>query len=474
MTHTIVISILDRLGFKTVSPEYYDLLDTWKSWYECNVEKFHSYQVDTGIQKLNVKRYSAGMAKQVCEDWADLLMNEKVSIAIGGDKETEFVEQVLEDNSWDIKSNEAQETKGYCGTVAYVPHVVGAVLDGKGVPTGEAEGIVIDYIPAPQIFPLSWTNGKIKEVAFVQSVKNNKKQYIYMQIHKLGQDKQYEILNSLYEINGSTPTEVPLATLPDYENIPYVIYTHSAAPQFVIDKYAIKSNSKSTGPMGIAVFANAIDQLKAVDIAYDSYVNEFILGKKRVMVKLEALKNLDGEPVFDTNEMVFYALPEDSASETMIKELDMSLRTEQHSRGIQDLLHILSHKTGLGNDFYKFDGGSVKTATEVISANSKLFRTMKKHEIVLNSAIIDLVRIILRLGNLYFGQNFNVDTDVTVNFDDSIIEDTESEFKRDTQLVSLGVMERWELRARYLGESPEEAKKNLPKLDAMTEAPEEE
>lgn len=470
-----VIQILDKLNLKTVSADYYAQLESWKEWYDGDVQKFHRYIVDTGTQKLEVRRYSAGMAKQVCEDWADLLMNEKVEIAVEGKAESDFIQKVLTDNNWAVKANEMQEVKGYAGTVAYVPHIVGAVLDSTGTPTGNAEGIVIDYIPAAQIFPLSWRNGIIRECAFAQDMTSGDKTYIYLQLHVIGEKKEYEIQNKLYDLGKNvdgTPQEVPLDTLSDLAGIPAVVYTHNTEPQFVIDRYALKSNVDGSGPMGIAVFANAIDQLKATDIAYDSYVNEFVLGKKRVMVKPQAVKDLDGNPVFDTNELVFYVLPEDGSPDTIIKELDMSLRVEQHSQGLQDMLNMLSHKCGLGNSFYRFEGGKITTATEVISTNSKLFRTLKKHEIVLNSAVINLCRILLRLANQFGGQTYNVDTDIVVNFDDSIIEDTAAEFQRDVQLVGLGAMGIWELRAKYMGESAEEAKKNIPDLEAQTQTQE--
>ena len=43
----------------------------------------------------------------------------------------------------------------------------------------------------------------------------------------------------------------------------------------------IVNNINKNNPMGIAVFANSIDVLKAIDIVFDSYNNEFILGRKK-------------------------------------------------------------------------------------------------------------------------------------------------------------------------------------------------
>lgn len=69
-----------------------------------------------------------------------------------------------------------------------------------------------------------------------------------------------------------------------FANMSEKAYTGSDKRQFVIDRLNIVNNVDPDSPMGVAVFANAIDQLKGVDIAYDSYVNEFILGKKRIFV----------------------------------------------------------------------------------------------------------------------------------------------------------------------------------------------
>ncbi|MBR0183693.1 MAG: hypothetical protein IJQ10_00790 [Clostridia bacterium] len=52
-------------------------------------------------------------------------------------------------------------------------------------------------------------------------------------------------------------------------------------------------------------------------------------------------------------------------------------------------------KLGLGDQYFKFENSlTPKTATEVISENSDLFRTIKKHEQVLESALIELISAI--------------------------------------------------------------------------------
>lgn len=222
--------------------------------------------------------------------------------------------------------------------------------------------------------------------------------------------------------------------------------------------------------MGISIFANAIDTLKKLDIEYDSYCNEFELGRKRIFVAPELLTNVDGSPTFDPDDGVFYSLPEDydKGKDGLIKEIDMTLRAEAHSKAINDDLNYLSMKCGFGTDRYQFGTSGVKTATEIISENSDMYRMIKKHEIILEDALKQLIRIIIRLG-IVTGNSLNLDTEIVINFDDSIIEDKDTERKRDLQDLSAGIMSHAEYRAKWYGETIEEAEKNLPEQSQVIE-----
>lgn len=118
-------------------------------------------------------------------------------------------------------------------------------------------------------------------------------------------------------------------------------------------------------------------------------------------------------------------------------------------------------KCGFGTDRYQFGTSGVKTATEIISENSDMYRMIKKHEIILEDVLKQLIRIIIRLG-IVTGNSLNLDTEIVINFDDSIIEDKDTERKRDLQDLSVGIMSHAEYRAKWYGETIEEAEKKLP------------
>ena len=462
-----VIDKLKQLGYATVPEEFYTKVQEWKSWYVGDVKGFHRYKVRNGTSMVRCKRYTLNMGKKIPEDWANLLMNEKVKITLEGQKEQAFVDRVFTENNFLVKANEMQEKAFALGTVAFIPRVVGMEAKETGPVPGSARGIVMDYVTVEHIWPLAWQNGIITECAFDSIVTVNGEQYCYLQIHHKV-NGLYDIENRLYKYrNNNVDTEVGLTSVPNFKRVPRVVHTGSDRRRFVIDRPNIANNFDDS-PLGISIYANSIDVLKGADVAYDSYVNEFVLGKKRIMVKPSAMKYLDGEPVFDSDDLAYYVLPEDVSDGAVITPIDMTLRTQEHNTGIQDQLNLLSSKCGFGETYYRFDGGSITTATQVISENSTMFRTIKKHEIILEQVLVELCRIILRLGNASMNAGLNEDIEISVDFDDSIIEDKSTDFSRDMQLLQAGIMNDWEFRAKWMYESPDEAKKALPRMEDLT------
>lgn len=466
---------LKAMGFETVPQDFYAKIDEWRAWYNGDVKKFHNYSVFTGRSRVKCRRYTMGMAKKIAEDWANLLLNEKVTITLEGEKEQQFFDDVCRKNNFEVKANEMQEAKSALGTVAYVPRVTGVIVDSEsGRVTGRAESIALDYVLADNIFPLSWENGKVKECAFATKKAYAGQDYIYLQIHSLDEAGEYKIENHLYKSKNGNMQPANIEDIPELGNVPAVVMTGSKQRQFVIDRPNIANNVDPYLPMGIPVYANAIDCLKGVDIAYDSYINEFVLGKKRIIVKPQATETIDGDPLFDPNDTVFYVLPEDTGNGNIVDDIDMTLRTQEHNAGLQDMLNVLSAKCGFGSNHYRYKDGAIATATQVISENSEMFRTIKKHEIILEDALKELCRIILRLGNTYMSAGLNEDVEISIDFDDSIIEDKETDFNRDARMLSMGIMQDWEFRAKWMNEDEKTAKAALPKMQDMTDEPEDE
>ncbi|CUN17463.1 phage portal protein%2C putative%2C A118 family [Blautia hydrogenotrophica] len=467
-----VVKYLQRAGYTTVQKSFYVKIAEWESWYISNVRKFHRYRIYNGKSYVSCRRLGMGMAKKLSEDIADLLLNEKVQITIQDSSTHEFVTQVLNDNNFWVMGNDYQERKAYTGTVAYIPYL-DAIRVSENGEIVDGGTVRINYVSAEDIYPLSWSNGYISECAFVFYKTIETKLYVQIQIHKL-QNDQYVIENHVVECTNGAGREVPSEKwkdLKDFSGLSEWVETGSSERQFVVDRLNIVNNYSKDNPMGIAIFANSIDILQGLDTIYDSYINEFVLGKKRIFVAPELLYTDPlGNPAFDPNDVTFYQLPEDTLKDggKPITEIDMNLRADAHEKGINDNLNFLSVKCGFGQNHYRFDNGSVQTATQIISENSDMFRALKKHEIVLQSALEELIRIIARLG-----QKMNIPTDpdskMVIDFDDSIIEDKQAERSTDRTDMSMGILRHEEYRAKWYGETLEEARKNLPEQNQVIE-----
>ena len=142
---------LEQLGYHTVPDETFSHIDEWLEWYQGYVKQFHSYSVYNGMNRITQKRMTMGMAKKVAEDWANLILNEKVAIKAG--KYSERLQEILDRNNFRVRGNQLVELTYALGTGAFVEYLA----DGE---------IVVDYIRADMIYPISWDNGEITECAF--------------------------------------------------------------------------------------------------------------------------------------------------------------------------------------------------------------------------------------------------------------------------------------------------------------------
>ena len=468
-----IFSYFRNKGIDTLAPTFYKQIKIWRSWYNSNVQKFHKYKVYRGNgTSVNRTRYALGMAKKVCEDMADLLLNEKVTITVSDQNTDSFVKNVLESNSWEELGNEYQEWKAALGTVAYVVYIKDATADETGNVCGGSVGI--NYVDASNIFPTSWQNKVVTECIFTFHRTYRRKKYVHFQYHRIekvpdGNRKQYVIENTVVESTtgaGKELTPKEWEEIPAFSGLAERIETGSDQPLFIIDRLNMVNNADedTTNPMGVAVFANGIDVIRKLDLEYDSYANEFSLGRKRIFVAPEFLTTQGGNAVFDPQDTVFYELPEDyfKESKEAMREVNMKLRIDEHSKAINDDLNWLSFKCGFGTDRYKFEGGQVKTATEVISENSDMYRTLQKHELVLNRVLSQLIRTIIRAGISIGVQGLQENTNIVIGFDDSIIQDKQTEREEDRKDVAMGSLGVDEYRAKWRGETLEVARKNLP------------
>lgn len=437
------------------------MIKTWQSWYQGNVSNFHNYSIYNSGKRLSKKRHSMQMAKKVCEDWANLLMNEKVELAI---EKNEALLDVLNENNFWVQANQAVELAFALGTGAFVISLNDITYDKvTDVFDMGTSKISIEFVSADKCYILSHNQKQVTECAFVVDKVIDNQKFKYVSMHILDDGENYVIKNYMLKVGKSGNLTDMTECIPDMLQ---EVATGEKNAWFSFLKPNLINNSNIETPYGMSVFGNGLDVLKSIDTAYDSMNNEFVNGRKRIFASAEMWKpdeNGNQTQTFDPDDISIYQLPPDMDSKSLIQDATGELRIEQHRIAIELNLNILSSKSGFGEKHYKFDSGGITTATQVVSENSTLFRTLKKHEIVMEQCLLNLFDSIMRISNKYLGTSFDMNEKIKINFDDSIIEDKNAEMVRDLQLVNSGILSKVEFRVKHFGETDAEAIKALPK-----------
>lgn len=460
-----IVDVINKLGYKTFTYDYNiynEYINGCYQWWKGNVPSFHTVKQYNGKYEVTVKKAELHMGKRISEDIASLVANENLVIGIESEAEKLFIlgtdemQGVLGKNDFWSAFNKCIELVAGLGTGA-VEIVAENIMkmDDKILVSPDSNIKIVTH-KAQDIIALSWdSNKKVKEVCFVDTYKINTRDYVELRLHIIGEDGNYKIINKKYEVfNGDISQEV-LNT----EGIVEEFNTGSNIPWFTVIKMPQLNSYDVDSPMGASAYGDAIDELKAIDDAFNTLCGEFRYSGKKVFYN-KSLLNRDnkGNVIVpdDANKEIFYYTGDDNAvtdDNNPIHEFNPTIRTQEISEGIELLLDILSFKVGLGHGYYKFSNGTVtKTATEVLSSKSDLWRNVCKMQLCIEKNILEIIKGILYVSNYVTGTNFNVDTKVKVDFDASLIEDKQSEKAFDLELVKNNLITISEFRKKWLPE----------------------
>lgn len=471
--------------------EYYTLfIFVWQAIYKGFYRAWHEVPLKTIKDPKGKKRTLATMnaGKMACSQMARYVWNERCSITASMANAPEddpldgFLQYVLKDNRFGSAFGDLLEKSFALGGGA-LKEWVEVPKDENGNDLGEGK-VRIGYTMASQFVPTAWDNSKVTSGIFVSREARDGYYYTVVEWHHWD-GTTYRITNDLYRqpIKGSEPQNIlgwwypldkvypllsPDTTLED---------VHQAFFQYVRPFGANYADDNS--PLGMSIYAPALNTLHGLDIMFDSLQREFVLGKKRIIAPARSMKVSAGvngsrpDRYFDADDEVWEALATDNPEDLKIYDNSVDLRVEPHITGINGDLSILCAQIGFDPGTLSFDATrGLKTATEVISENSKTFGTVKAHENLLKDALEDMVHAIFDLAARY-GLTWEGKTieslisggyDVSIKFDDSIIEDKNAEINRGVMLVGSGLMSRRKFMVDVLGYTPEDAAKDLEEI----------
>ena len=358
-----------------------------------------------------------------------------------------------------------------------------AFHEGKGLRGGK---IRIGYCMADQFVPTAWDNAQVKEAVFISREAKDGRYFTRLEWHRRD-GETYCVDNELYcaQGRGGTGQDILGARYPLEAAFPELdAHTELTVRDslFTYWRTPIANNLDDDSPLGVSIYGNALETLRALDICYDSFVQEFELGKKRIIVPARCVRTVadpsTGEMrrYFDPGDRVYEALASDDAGELRIQDNSVELRVEEHVAALNAFLSILCLQLGFSAGTFSFDShNGIRTATEVVSENSKTYKTIRTVQNQLEPALEHLVRNIIDVAILYGlrWQGRSVESlaaegyRVQVMFDDGVTQDRQTSINEGVKLVEAGLMSRY----RFLtdgkygqGLTPREAEAELRRL----------
>lgn len=443
----------------------------WKGFYKA----WHVVDCPT-IANPNAQRtmYRMNMAKAVCAEMAGLVWGEEctINVSIEGRESDEedplnaFVQSVLKKNAFHEKMQESIEEGLALGgnalkTWAESTHDE----DGNEIP--ESRKIMIGYAMADQFIPISWDNAKVTEGVFVSRIARGGWYYTRLEWHRWN-GLTYVITNELYRSemqkgkDADSSQDILGVRYPLSEIYPYLEEVTEIPVEeslFTYWRTPIANNLDDNSPLGMSIYGNSLETLHALDICFDSFVREFRLGKKRIIVPSRAVRMVvdpvTGKPCryFDANDETYEALASDTPDDLKISDNSVEIRVEEHVSALNAFLSILCLQTGFSPGTFTFDQHTgLKTATEVISEESKTYKTIKTIQTQIRPAVEHLVRNIIDVAILYEMKDENGTPisslvapgyNINIVFDDGITQDRQTNLNEGVMLVGAGLLSKF-------------------------------
>lgn len=465
--NNVVIKYLEKKGYN-INTDYYKKIEYWKSWYQNHNKDFHEYRNQNGETK---EVYKLGMAKRGCEDWSSILYTERDNIICNDPNNQEYIDS----KSKELKLNEQIpqniESAFWSGTLCTITRIKNAIVFNNKIIADNKTKLELVNVTADKIIPLRVEHGKTIDIAICSKVEVENKDYFYIEIHEL-KENGYVVRNVYLDEQGEEKINIK-------DNILKEFHTDSDIPLFNLLMPRIVNNIENNNGLGISVYANAIDQLKGCDLSYNNFLADINLGGKKVfynksLVKYDSMKiaKSDGTteivemPIYpdDLTRQQFQVLSDDMNSineEPLIHEYNPDLRIDDNEKAINLSLNLYSFKLGLGKGYYKFENGTIVTATQYLGENKDLVGNAKKHRSALNEYCVGLARSILLLGRLVFGEQLNENDEMDLIDKDGFLvsdEELQEQYRQDFQA---GLMSKLTYLMKARGMTEEQAKNEL-------------
>lgn len=335
----------------------------------------------------------------------------------------------------------------------------------------------VDYITADKFIPLAFdSKNMLTSVVFIQTKQIDENVfYIRLETHEWKPNKTLRIQNKAYKSSDKVTfgSPIDLKLVDDWAELPEdIMYQEVEKPDFGYYRNPIK-NEIDGSACGVSIYDSAINIIQKTDMQFGRLDWEFESGERAVHVDITALQAV---PTLTGKGETKYTLPKlnkrlyrglnltKGAEEELYQEYSPEFRDQNIINGLNAYLRRIEFNVGLSYGDLSDVSDVDKTATEAKIAKKRKYNMVKAIQAKLKNCLENLAyALAFHNGLTKSGYEF------ICTFKDSILVDEEEERQQDRNDVAMGVMRLEEYRAKWYGETIEEAMKNLPTVSDVEE-----
>lgn len=389
---------------------------------------------------------SLQLGASIAEEFARLITLEMKS-EVTGSKRAEFINEEYQKVLEDLKSELG---------------LFNAVGGGFFKPFVKGDKFYIDYIPQTDCKPLKFDSaGNITSIVFSSQIVKGEKRYTRLETHTLN-GTDYIVENKVYvsEIyNTSLGRQTSLKEISEWSDLEEkTIIQNIKMPLFAYYKVPLSNNIDPKSCLGVSVYHKAIDSIRKADIQASRLDYEYESAERSIYADIDALRNQEGKErrskivkTLNTGEDGFY------------KEFSPTLRDEGFIRGLNKIKQEIEFQCNLAYGTISDPSQVDKTATEINASKQRSYASVSQMQNSLEKALKHLVYIMDVYCDLYeLVPSGNIE--VSAEWDDSIIVDTESEQRIRLQETNLGLGSKLDYLMWRYGLTEEQAQEKLDRI----------
>lgn len=331
-----------------------------------------------------------------------------------------------------------------------------------------------DYIQANEFYPLAFdASGKITEAAFIQCKYDKDTVYSRLEYHKL-EDNVVTVINKAFKANSRSATkveylgeEIPLTDVPEWamlaseakiSGVNRLLFAYFRMP----DANTIDTHS----PLGVSGFDKVKGLIAEADRQYSRLLWEFEGGELAIDIDRNALKWMEDPTNPDGGHSVLSKLQDrlyrrvDLNEDNTYQVFSPALRDQSLINGLNCILMRIEDGAGISRGTLSDVISEAKTATELRMLRIRSYETNSHIQKAIEKALKDAIYVMNVYCDLY-GITQDGEYEVSFEWDDSIINDTDTELSKRMILIQNGLASKLETRMWYFGETERQAREAL-------------